>query len=180
MAAAGLLGAAAGLGGGYLLARHRHNSWGDGEVMRMSTVLGVWSGTVVGEIGKMDFSLDNRPFTALLMAGGTAGLVGGDWLVRRTDFSVAESIMVDLTTVAGGLLGAGILYPIAGADAPFFVASGLGAGLGFTLGYLGFRGRGMAHPRPDGEMTGSAGGGAAVVPLLGRAGARGLALAGAF
>jgi hypothetical protein len=175
MAAAGLIGAAAGISGGYALARARQNSWGDGEVLRLCWVLGAWDGAAAADLGRTDLALDNRTLTALAMAGGALGLVAGDFLVRDSDFSVGESLLIDLGTVAGALLGAGVAYLAVQDGGPTLFASGLGATVGFGVSYLIAPGRIGASHRPAGEL-----GTLTVAPLLGSPGTRGLALLGAF
>ena len=180
MAAAGLLGSGLGLVGGYVLGKHRDHTWGDGEVLRGATLLGIWSAWGLVEAGGTTVSLDNRPFTASLMAGGALGLLAGDRLVRRTDFSVGQAILVDLGTISGGLVGAGATWLIAGDDAerPFVIASALGAIGGFAWTYWMFR------DRPEGPAARSLSRlsrrGLAVIPTAGSQGHRGLAVAGLF
>jgi hypothetical protein len=106
--AAGLVGTGLGLLGGRVLALHRQNTWGDGEVMRGAGVLGVMAAATAASAIDMDDS-DNA-LVAVLALGGGVGLVGGDFLVRNTNYSPSEALMVDLALVAGGLGGAGLTY----------------------------------------------------------------------
>src|SRR6185436_8401555 len=62
MALMGLLGSGLGLTGGYFLARHRDNSWGDGEVLRAGTLLGVWSAWGVADAANTAIDLKNAAF----------------------------------------------------------------------------------------------------------------------
>jgi hypothetical protein len=101
-----LVGAAGGIFGGYRLARARDNSWGDAEVMRATGLVGVLAGVTVAD----GFSTSHRPTAAIVMTGGVVGAFLGDRLIADTDFSVGQSIIVDLATVAGGLASAGLLY----------------------------------------------------------------------
>jgi hypothetical protein len=180
MAAAGLVGGALGLTGGYLLARHRDNSWGDGEVLRASTGLGVWLAAGVADVAGTSFELTNRAFTGALMAGGSLGLVLGDRLVRNTNFTPGHSMLVDLSMISGGLLGAGTTYLVTsgGDDRPYLMASALGATIGFALSYWGF------HDAPEGPATRQlsqlARSRVSLIPTVGTRGERGLALGGLF
>jgi hypothetical protein len=180
MAASGLIGSSLGLVGGYLLARHRDNTWGDGEVLRAGTLLGVWSGIGLAEVAKTSLDPTNRPFTGALMAGGTLGLFVGDHLVRSTDFTPGQAILIDLSMVSGGLVGAGTTYLITkdGPNSPYFLGSSLGAMIGFGLSYW------RLHDAPESATTrrlsGLAPSGVALVPTAGARGERGVALAGLF
>jgi hypothetical protein len=176
MAAAGLAGAGLGLAGGYALGRTRDNSWGDGEVLRLCWALGAWTGAAAADLARTDLSLGNRTFTGLAMAGGALGLLAGDRLVRDADFTVGEGLMIDLATIAGGLLGAGVAYLAIQNAGPYVFASALGGVGGFGLSYWLTPGHvGTAPDRgalPAANLT--------LAPLLGVRGAKGLALAGAF
>jgi hypothetical protein len=180
MALMGLLGSGLGLTGGYYLARHRENTWGDGEVLRAGTLLGVWSGWGVADAAHTNIDLTNGAFTGALMVGGAVGLVVGDRLVRNTDFTVGQSMLVDLSMISGGLLGAGTTYLFPGSDSkkPYVLASALGSIGGFALAYWGFR------DAPEGPVTRRlsrlSGRDVAVIPTAGSQGGRGLAVAGRF
>jgi hypothetical protein len=176
MAAAGLVGAGLGLAGGYALAATRDNSWGDGEVLRLCWALGAWNGVAAADLAHTDLSLGNRTFTGLAMAGGALGLLAGDRLVRDADFTVGESLLIDLATIAGGLLGAGVAYLIIQDYGPYQFASGLGGLMGFGLSYWLTPGRVALAGRPRDRQAGTL----TLAPLLGVRGAKGLALAGAF
>jgi hypothetical protein len=135
MAAAGLVGSAVGLAGGYWLGEHRRHTWGDGEVLRAASGLGVWLGTGIADLAGVPIDVTHGAFTGLAMTGGLAGAVVGDLLVRESRFAVGSSLVVDLSTIAGGLAGAGATYIVSKGDAPILFASALGAGLGFGISY---------------------------------------------
>ena len=181
MSAAGLLGAGLGLGGGYLLARHRNNTWGDGEVMRGSMGLGLWVAGGIADVANMRFDFTHRPFTGLLMAGGALGALAGDRLVRNTNFTVGQSMLVDLSLLAGGLLGAGITNLATSNDdneAPYVLSSGLGALMGYGLAYWAFHD--APESRASARLSKISSQGMTVLPLIGNRGERGLSLASAF
>jgi hypothetical protein len=189
MATAGIVGSAAGLGLGYALARRRDNTWGDGEVLRMAGLVGTWAGVTADVLldWSPDSQRDDKKFFLTLVAGGAAGLLAGDRLVRPTNFSVSGALILDFATVAGAFGGAGLAYVFGGGtdvSAKALVAgSAVGAVGAFALAYWG------AHRSDD---TGDSGGGreagtgsglplnVAVVPTLGANGQRGVSLAGAF
>lgn len=181
MAAAGLVGSAVGLAGGYVLARHRENTWGDGEVLRGTIALGVWSGWGVADVARTSIDLDNRSFVAPLMVGGAVGVLLGDRLVRNTDFTVGQSMLIDLSMISGGMLGAGATLIVSAGGSrqrPYVLGSALGAASGFALSYWGFRG--AAEGPVARTLSGLGGRGVAVIPTAGAQGQRGVALASTF
>ena len=173
-----LLGTSAGLVGGYWLGLHRDNTWGDAEVMRASGLCGVLAGITVAD----GLNTGKQASAATLMVAGALGAVVGDRLVVNTDFTVGQSIVVDLSTVAGGLASAGLLYlvsPVGWSERPFLLAGTLGAGGGLAVSYLAF----------SSHTAGAAANGAArdpenlrfsLLPMLGFAGVRGITLSGGF
>jgi hypothetical protein len=180
MAFMGLLGSGLGLTGGYFLGRARNNTWGDGEVLRAGTLLGTWSAFGVADVARAHVALSNPALTGPLMAGGVVGLLVGDRLVRNTDFTVGQSMLIDLSMISGGLLGAGTTYLFPGIDAdkPYIMASAVGALGGFALAYWGF------HDAAEGpaarRLSHLSRRGFAVIPTAGTQGHRGLAVAGLF
>jgi len=183
MAAVGVVGAGLGLTGGYLLGRARDNTWGDGEVMRMSMLVGAWNGLVVSVLADMENSTRVAPIAPMI--GGTAGLLLGDLLVRHTDYSAGRSLLVDLGALSGALAGAGIAYLVSGeerafgedgrSDNPIWFASAVGALTGFGLSAWALAGQTDPAPR-----SAAGGGGVAVLPFVGPKGQKGLSLAGMF
>jgi hypothetical protein len=179
LSASGLTGAALGLGAGYLLARHRDHTWGDGEVVRATTAIGAWTGAGVAELFGTEISFRDRPFAGLLMGGALVGALAGDRLVGKTRFTPGQSMLIDLSALSGGLLGAGTTYLLPGNDGskPYFLASAAGAVVGFGLSYWGF------HRSPDGPSSAAVSrlaAGVTLVPTIGLRGEQGLALAGSF
>ncbi|HEX3693786.1 MAG TPA: hypothetical protein VH374_00245 [Polyangia bacterium] len=178
ISASALLGTTAGLAGGYWLASDRDNTWGDAEVMRTSGLVGVLAGIAAAD----GFNARNRQTAVTIMVAGLAGTVIGDRLVARTSFSVGQSVLVDLSTAAGGLAAAGLLYLVSPRDwseRPFLVAATLGAAGGLTASYL------MLDDRPTRVATEGAGRDAdelhySLLPMLGPGGVRGVTLGAGF
>lgn len=139
-AAVMLLGSAAGMFGGSQLAAHRRYSYGDASVMRDVILLGVLASQMVTRWSDPE---GTKPYIGAAMAGSGVGLAAGDFLVRDTDFSAGQSVLVTLGTLAGGTLGLGLAYltTLNGSDHGGLVvtASTLGAGAGFAATYLSFR-----------------------------------------
>jgi hypothetical protein len=180
MSAAGLVGLTLGLGGGYALARHRDNTWGDGEVLRAAIALGAYTGLGLGAAVNTNIALTNRALMATMMFGGTLGVAVGDRLVRHTDFTPGQSMLVDLSMISGGLLAAGAAGLIGKPSTanPYLAASAGGAALGFAFGY--WRLHDAAENRVTRELSGLPRLGVSLAPLTGPQGERGLALAGQF
>jgi hypothetical protein len=176
--ASALIGVAGGIFGGYRLARARDNSWGDAEVMRATGLVGVLAGAAVAD----GFSTSRRPTAAMVMTGGVVGAFLGDRLIVGTDFSVGQSIIVDLATVAGGLAGAGLLYlfsPRGWSERPFLVAATIGAATGLGVSYWAFKDR--SSDRAAGSSSPDAAGlHYSLLPMLGPSGLHGVTLGAAF
>ncbi|HVR61673.1 MAG TPA: hypothetical protein VMU50_07220, partial [Polyangia bacterium] len=174
--AAVLLGGAGGLFGGYRLAHARDNTWGDAEVMRAFGALGLLAGGTVAD----GFHAGDRATAALLLAGALGGAVAGDRLTASTEFSVGQSLLVDLAGLAGGLAAAGILYlfsPRDWSERPFLLAATLGAGAGLGVSYHALEDRGLGGASARGADAAPPS--LALVPMLGP-GLRGAAVAGGF
>src|SRR5207244_2125216 len=80
---------------------------------------------------------------AVLVAGTLGGLYLGDRLLDGHDFTPGQGIVVELSSIAGGLVGGGLGYLVTpgdddGTDAKI-IATGavLGAVAGFSLSYTG-------------------------------------------
>jgi len=173
-----LIGVAGGIFGGYRLAHARDNSWGDAEVMRATGLVGVLAGATVAD----GFNTSRRPTAAIVMTGAVVGAFLGDRLIVGTDFSVGQSIIVDLATVAGGLAGAGLLYlfsPQGWSERPFLVAASVGAATGLGVSYWAFKDR--SSDRAAGSSSPDAAGlHYSLLPMLGPSGLHGVTLGAAF
>lgn len=138
LAGAGLLGAAGGFAGAAFLAPARKTTWGDAEVIRTSALLGGFAGlTISSWADDIDTDTQGRRTIALTTLVSMAAAAGGDWLVRDTDFGLGEALLVDLGTLAGGLVTAGVTYLVTNSDEPrtYLTAALLGGGAGFGLSY---------------------------------------------
>jgi hypothetical protein len=173
MAAAGLVGSAVGLAGGWALGRARDNTWGDAEVLRTSWILGAVLGASTADLARRELSFQSRTVVGLMMGGGALGLVAGDQLVRDADFGVGESLLIDLGTAAGGMVGAGVTYLAIQGDGPYLFSFGVGATVGFALTYWVMPGRVAPVKRHRQEQGGTL----VLAPLL-DGGTRGLSFAG--
>jgi hypothetical protein len=140
-----LIGTAVGMAGASVLDRHRDYSYGDGAVMRMAGWVGAYAGLAAANLG--GGPLDHDTGVACAMAGGLAGLAIGDRMVAGTEFSFGQSVVVDFSTVAFGLMGLGvglIVQPGNSSDdrdQVLTTCSSLGSVLGLAVGYS------MEYPR---------------------------------
>jgi hypothetical protein len=134
--AAALVGAGAGLVAGTFYSRGRDHSYGDASVMRTAGIVGGYLGLAVeGAAAPDDWSEGS---TVAAMVGSAAGLVAGHGLVKRTDFSFGQGVIVDFSTVGGWLFGLGTAYVVAGSgldESMFWVTTGLGTVAGYAIGY---------------------------------------------
>jgi hypothetical protein len=134
-----LLGSAAGMFGGAQLAAHRAYSYGDATVMRDAILLGVFAGLMV-----TDWSVPegHKPFIQAAMVGSVVGLAAGDFLVRDTEFTNGQSVMVTLGTLAGAAVGLGFgnitTSHIDDNGRYLMTASMVGSALGFAATYRSF------------------------------------------
>ena len=177
ISAAVLLGGAGATLGGYRLARARDNTWGDAEVMRAGGAFGLLAGVTFAD----ELRLHDRGAAAVLLAGTVGGVVAGDRLTVNTNFSVGQSLLVDLSGIAGGLAATGLLYlfsPRDWSERPYLLAATLGAGAGLGVTYHAFKDRGVGGASARGAAA-AAPPSMALLPMLGP-GLRGAAVAGGF
>lgn len=180
---AALAGAAAGFVAGEYYRGERKVTWGDAEFLRMSGLLGGFAGLTFSDwLGLMDNQTGERYIPSLAVASSMAGAVLGDYLGNGQDFTVGQSLLVDLGTVTGGLLAAGLTYLIGDFDGstPYLTAGLVGSATGYGLSYY-------THAKPivkkaagwiDRHLHGLRI--PQLAPWAGQDGARGLALATTF
>ena len=178
----GLLGNVGGVIAGKVLAEKSgaRLTWGDGEVNRAAGLLGALSGAAIADWFDAFGKNQSRAYVGAMMTGTALGLYLGHRLGVSTDFSVGRAVLVDLGTLAGGLLGAGITYLVAsGTDdvTPFATAAAGGAILGFALTTYSL---GVPGSFDAAAARGPSGFVPQLVPMLGPSGQRGVALAGMF
>jgi hypothetical protein len=145
-AGAMLGGSAAGILAGGVLARSQHYTRGDAYVLRAAGTLGAY----VGMAASASVSDDEKSAVACSMTGAVAGLAVGHYLLGGRDFTTGQGVIINISEVAGGLLGSGLLF-ITGADSdpvwPYMAASSVGAAAGFWATYLSLGGKARTHGR---------------------------------
>lgn len=130
-----LASSAVGIVGGDRLARRRAYTYADADLMGYTGILGVLTGLTV-----LDWFTDapsSATIEATVLAGLFGGLAVGDLLVQPTDFTINQSIIIAGGSIAGGLVGTGIMLLLVG-DAksePIFTAATAGALTGFGVTY---------------------------------------------
>lgn len=184
-------GAVGGMAIGNWYRGERQLTWGDAEFLRTSALLGAYAGVnALDWAGALDEDF-GKAVPACLAAATVLGFAGGDLLGQDQDFRVGQALLIDLGTLAGGFVSAGLAYLISdSSDASVYLTSSLlGAGAGYGLLY-------WAQARPSGQQAQSHGplqrvaqwlenhaGGVQHVslsPWRDQLGAQGLALGGRF
>lgn len=130
-AAIALPAAALGLVAGHSLAAHRDYVWGDADLLYTAGLLGAYTGGAA--VALLDDDAE-RGITAAAMLGSAAGLYLADRLVAETDFTVGQSTLNRLGTLAGALTGASIGV-MADDEKVALAGSALGAVAGFGITY---------------------------------------------
>lgn len=135
-AAGTLIGSGVGLVASALYAPHRDHTYGDASVMRTGGWVGGFTGLTIARMFTDEYQRSN---TAGALIGATVGLTVGDRLVDKTDFSFGQSVIVDLTSIGGGLLGLGtgmLTEGSSGSGKVKLAASATGTVVGYGVGYL--------------------------------------------
>lgn len=130
-----LAASAAGLTVGALAADERAYSWGDAEVVRTSGVLAAGLAATAVDISDTE---NPNPYVAAAMFASLGGIVGGDRLVARRNFSVGQALLIDAGTIAGGALGLGVAYLLSDGDSdskPYTISAAIGSTGAFALLY---------------------------------------------
>ena len=136
VAATVLVGSAGGLIAGDLLTNRQPYTRGDAFILEGAGLLGAYLPIAALDLFDVEAG---KTYTAVSMAGSVAGLaLAHQSLVRGKDFSTGEGILVQLGTVGGALVGAGIAYLLSsdrGDETLFLTSSAIGALGGFAYTY---------------------------------------------
>lgn len=135
--AAALAGAGAGMAVGAGYARGRDFTYGDASVMRTAGWVGGYLGLALEAATAPDEWTKGN--TVAAMVGSAAGLAVGHGLVKHTDFSFGQGVIVDLSAASGWLFGLGAAFVASGSngfdESAFWVSTGLGTLAGYAVGY---------------------------------------------
>lgn len=136
LAATILLGAGMGLVGGNLLAKDQPYTRGDAYVLEGASLLGAYIPLAVLDLFDVK---GGKTYAAASMAGAGAGLyLAHGSLLRGKDFTTGQGILIQLGTLGGGLIGAGIAYLLSsnrGNGTLLLTSSAIGALGGFAITY---------------------------------------------
>jgi hypothetical protein len=130
-----LAGAAGGAITGSVMGPLLHLTWGDAELL--------WLSTLVGSFVPIPFVTwanpsDIRPYTILAILGGTGGVLVGTLALMGMHLDLGQAMLMDLGTLAGGLVGLGTSL-ILGATSDFRIgltASMIGLCGGYAISYF--------------------------------------------
>jgi hypothetical protein len=125
---AALGGSAAGIFAGQQGAERWNPTWGDGEVLRMASLVGATWGVASANLD------DDDTVLGLGLLGNAAGFAAGAHLLKGRDFTPGQAVLVDVGTIAGAGLGVGLAYLFS--DTSVEARSALvGAAVGATGGF---------------------------------------------
>lgn len=125
-----LLGSALGLGIGYHQGLDRSITAGDAQIIGTCAMLTTY--LTIPPLSDIAPD-DSRNITTTLSLASICGAYIGSKLIKNTDFSYGQSLMIGLGTLAGGFTGAGVGYLIDNNSSFPFYISGLGALTSFGL-----------------------------------------------
>lgn len=134
----------ASIGAGYLagniIANSQNYTRGDAYALSTTGYLGAITPLALLVIGECE---DGKVYSAIGIAGATAGLFLGDHLVTGKDFTTAQGVYMSLGSFAGALLGGGfglLFSPNTEGGAKIFLTSVVaGANAGFFILYNKFK-----------------------------------------
>jgi hypothetical protein len=125
-----LLGSALGLGIGYHQGLSRSITAGDAQIIGTCAMLSTY--LIIPPMADIAPD-DSRDITTTLSLASICGAYIGSKLIKNTDFSYGQSLMIGLGTLAGGFTGAGVGYLIDNNSTFPFYISGIGALTSFGL-----------------------------------------------
>jgi len=127
-----LAGAAAGVWAGSEWSARRDYTWGDANVMRTGGAVGILSGLALADAVAGG---ESAVYWGGALLGSAAGAIVADRMVDGLDFSVGQSVLVQLGTLAGGLTGLGVAALVEAETTGLLISSAVGAAAGFGLTY---------------------------------------------
>lgn len=128
-----LAGAAGGFWLGNRLAKKDYYTSGDGIVLGGAAFLGAYLPISLVSVAEPE---DARFYTLAGTLGAVGGLMIGDKIVKKHDFSVRQGVYIYLSELAGGLVGMGVGYALGSATdnvSTMTVLTGLGALAGYSF-----------------------------------------------
>ncbi|MCK5741596.1 MAG: hypothetical protein KAH48_05210 [Chlorobi bacterium] len=138
---AGLLGSAAGLAAGNVIANGQDFSKGDAKVFTIAGALGAWIPfcLYMSAASETD-SFSGEALTGASMVGSILGLVAGNYLVKDLDFTSSQGSYITWGTPLGGLLGFGLGFAINKySPTTALIGSAIGSTVTFALLYNTFK-----------------------------------------
>lgn len=127
---------AAGYAIGTAMSNSRHYTAGDATILAN---LGMLGAIVPPSLLSVTDSEDENLYIGAAIAGSIGGLVLGHSLLAERDFTSSQGSYVSLGTLAGGVMGLGVVF-LTNTDSgkAYAIAGSAGATLGFALMYGGY------------------------------------------
>jgi hypothetical protein len=128
-----LAGAAGGLILGNKFAKKDYYTPGDGIVLGGAGILGAYIPMSLMSIANPE---NSKWYSLVGTLGAVGGLIIGDRIVQKHDFSIRQGVYIYLSETAGGLVGMGLGYALGAATdnvSALTVLTGLGALAGYAL-----------------------------------------------
>jgi hypothetical protein len=126
------------LGGwlGWRIAHDKRLSQGRALTLRLGSTLGAYYAyTVLGMLVDLEESGHSKRNLSIVAPGPPLGMLAAYHLTKDESYSAMRARLLGLGSVAGGLVGTGLVYVLTTSDdyRPYLAASALGSGLGVWL-----------------------------------------------
>jgi hypothetical protein len=146
-----LAGSAGGIVAGSIVGPMLHLTWGDAELLWISTLLGAY--VTVPFVSYSD-TADIRPYAGLALVGAAGGAVAGYYLLQGLHLELGQAVLIDLGTLAGGLVGLGTSLILGGTSNSkvTLTATMVGAVGGFAISYVAMRSQSQQMKRAGANM----------------------------
>lgn len=119
-----------GLGDLFYKKSGRQDTWGNMEVVRTGSFVGLLASAVLVS----NLELDNKVGGVTFLAGALGGAGAGLALTKSRTLSTVDALITDLTTVGGGFAGAGLIYMLGVEEESILWGAVAGSMAGYWIG----------------------------------------------